>query len=555
MVVLAASISTKSGRSLLSRQFVEMSRTRIEGILASFPKLIGLTGGSSVGANGAVASGHQHTYVETENVRYLYQPIETLFLVLVTTKASNIVQDLDTLRLMSKIIPEYTQSVTEASVLENAFEIIFAFDEVISLGYRETNINLQTIRTNLEMDSHEEKLHIMIKQSKEKEAEENMRRRAAEIKKQQQLAAKSGVPSMTGFGNTPSATGFGPNTTLSGGSFATSNSSTGFGSSFSPAPSPSLSTSTSASASASNAAGAPKKGMQLGKKKKGNDFIEAMAAEDGIDASADVSTTRVAAAAAAAPGAIAPRIEGIQVQVHENIQVELSSDGSLNSMQVNGQVQVLCTDSERKLSLVIDKNDKINGDKFQFSINPKVKWIDPNTLGLKDAGRALPAGTAVGMLRWRMKPTQDVGAIPINLNVWPEVAGNGTMNVNISYDLQDKSISVYDATIIIPLSSAEEPSIVSIEGGEQRWESKRQLLIWSINEISEERNPSGTLEFNIKAKSDAGFYPVELKYSSNNILCKIDVLKVLDADANNDPVKFACDKKTIVDKYEVVRSE
>jgi len=39
-----------------------MSRIRIEGLLAAFPKLVG--------------SGKQHTYVETENVRYVYQPIE-----------------------------------------------------------------------------------------------------------------------------------------------------------------------------------------------------------------------------------------------------------------------------------------------------------------------------------------------------------------------------------------------------------------------------------------------------------------------------------------------
>lgn len=39
-----------------------MSRIRIEGLLAAFPKLVG--------------SGKQHTYVETENVRYLYQPVE-----------------------------------------------------------------------------------------------------------------------------------------------------------------------------------------------------------------------------------------------------------------------------------------------------------------------------------------------------------------------------------------------------------------------------------------------------------------------------------------------
>jgi coatomer subunit delta len=39
-----------------------MSRIRIEGLLAAFPKLVG--------------SGKQHTYVETENVRYVYQPME-----------------------------------------------------------------------------------------------------------------------------------------------------------------------------------------------------------------------------------------------------------------------------------------------------------------------------------------------------------------------------------------------------------------------------------------------------------------------------------------------
>lgn len=41
---------------------MEMSRIRIEGLLAAFPKLVG--------------TGKQHTFVETENVRYLYQPME-----------------------------------------------------------------------------------------------------------------------------------------------------------------------------------------------------------------------------------------------------------------------------------------------------------------------------------------------------------------------------------------------------------------------------------------------------------------------------------------------
>ena len=62
MVVLAASVVTRNGKALVSRQFVDMTRIRIEGLLAAFPKLVG--------------TGKQHTYVETENVRYVYQPLE-----------------------------------------------------------------------------------------------------------------------------------------------------------------------------------------------------------------------------------------------------------------------------------------------------------------------------------------------------------------------------------------------------------------------------------------------------------------------------------------------
>merc|ERR1712178_503535 len=169
MVLLAASVVTRAGRAVVSRQFVDMTRARIEGLLAAFPKLIPKDGG-------------HHTFVETDTVRYVYQPIEKLYMVLITTKNSNILEDLETLRLFARVIPEYCRNQDEDDIANHAFELIFAFDEVVALGYRE-NVNLAQIRNFTEMDSHDERVAIALREEQEKIAKRAMLEQAKKLAK------------------------------------------------------------------------------------------------------------------------------------------------------------------------------------------------------------------------------------------------------------------------------------------------------------------------------------------------------------------------------------
>ncbi len=124
-----------------------MTRTRIESLLASFPKLI--------------PTNIQHTSVETAEVRYVYQPLEDLYIVLITNKSSNILQDIDTLHLFARVVSDLCRSADEKEILKHAFELLGAFDEIVSMGYRE-NVNLMQVRGVLEMESHEEKIQDII---------------------------------------------------------------------------------------------------------------------------------------------------------------------------------------------------------------------------------------------------------------------------------------------------------------------------------------------------------------------------------------------------------
>jgi len=87
----------------------------------------------------------------------------------------------------------------DIEVAENMFNLIFAFDEIVALGYRE-NVNLAQVRTFVEMDSHEEKVYEAVRKTQEREAKNKMREKAKELQLHRMMESKKSGLKSTSFG-------------------------------------------------------------------------------------------------------------------------------------------------------------------------------------------------------------------------------------------------------------------------------------------------------------------------------------------------------------------
>eukprot|EP00439_Symbiodinium_sp_Y106_P063845 s572_g9.t3 len=429
------------------------------------------------------------------SVRYVYQPMEALNLVVITNKASNILEersnaamrsrldlshvvvdtcsahvasqmsdvleDLETLRLLAKVVQDCCEiQVSEENVLKHAFDIVFAFDEVISFGYRES-VTLSQIKTYTEMDSHEERLHMMVEQSKINEAREMAKKKQMELAKQRALQPKDAAG--PGFGS-DSLPGIGPSS-MGGGSFQDTMPSMGGGASFgndstAPWTSSMVEDKTEGSLGPSSFArggsetgrvfpaqdtgpaplkpGAPKKGMALGKKKNA-DVLGSMGLPEPTP-----SPEAVAEEPAAAP-AYNPLMDPVRVDIEEKITADLQVEGGLEGEAVcTGQFQVTVLDAS-KADLAAFRLAPQNQE-FRYKIHPNLNKTSHanNVLEVREASRAYRANAPVPLVKWQYKSSNEE-FLPVQISCWPSTTADGTQIV-VELELTDTSVTLEESS-------------------------------------------------------------------------------------------------------------
>ncbi|KAK2847482.1 hypothetical protein Q5P01_010481 [Channa striata] len=510
MVLLAAAVCTKAGKAIVSRQFVEMTRTRIEGLLAAFPKLMN--------------TGKQHTFVETDSVRYVYQPLEKLYMVLITTKNSNILEDLETLRLFSRVIPEYCRVLEESEISEHCFDLIFAFDEIVALGYRE-NVNLAQIRTFTEMDSHEEKVFRAVRETQEREAKAEMRRKAKELQQARRDAERSGkkVPAFGGFGSAGM-------TSVSPASIITDT-----------IVEPEKPKITSAPVRPSG----PSKALKLGAKgKEVDNFVDKLKSEG--ETIMPSTGKRGSDVSKVLPPPV--NMESVHMRVEEKISLTCGRDGGLQNMEVLGMVLLRVTDEKNgRIRLVINNTDNKG---LQLQTHPNVDkklFTSESVIGLKNPEKSFPLNSDVGVLKWRLQTT-DESLIPLTINCWPSESGTGC-DVNIEYELQEESLELNDVVISIPLPSGVGAPVIGDLDGEYKHDSRRNVLEWCLPVI-DANNKTGSLEFSIAGQPN-DFFPINVSFVSKRNYCDIQVTKVTHVDGDSS-IRFSSETSFVVDKYEIL---
>jgi coatomer subunit delta len=265
--------------------------------------------------------------------------------------------------------------------------------------------------------------------------------------------------------------------------------------------------------------------MQLGKKSKTTDMFERVRGDLGPEAeeSAPLVSNNPAPVAVeqAQPTRISSSLDrdAIHVTIAETINAKLSREGSLNSLEIKGDLQLRISDStltKVKLDLVANSSHGV-----QFRTHPNVDkglFNSSKAVQMSNAAKGFPVNNSVGVLRWRATPkADDASAVPITFTVWVNKGSDDTYNITVEYELTGGD-ALKDVTVIIPYATSE-PAVSSFDA---TYEVSGDSLEWTIG-LVDDSNATGSFEFEAQAGDENEFFPMQVKFGKTKPFIDVDV--------------------------------
>ena len=301
-----------------------------------------------------------------------------------------------------------------------------------------------------------------------------------------------------------------------------------------------------------------KSGMKLGGAGAGmgrkESLMTKMAAEDNLFPMAGMGVGKKAAGGASAfadLGAAVPKQAAavpstpLSLVLEEKIGVSMNREGSVESCEVKGTLTLTANTDAGVLALVA-VNKATLPSSFNFATHPKVDkkaYEKDGVLSLK-GGKGFPVGRGVGILRWSYNGED---AAPLTINCWPEDEGSGTINVNIEMELTRKDLTLYDVNILLPLGTTEAPAVAEMDGI-YKHDARNGMICWHFDQV-DASNATGSMEFSISGHDTDAFFPVQVGFRSETLLCPVQVASVTNS-TTGAPIPNQITKSFVPENYQ-----
>jgi len=190
---------------------------------------------------------------------------------------------------------------------------------------------------------------------------------------------------------------------------------------------------------------------------------------------------------------------------------------------------------------------------YQFKTHPNINkplFQNESKLGLKDATRPFPTGTAVGVLKWRAQTTDET-LVPITINCWPTQTGGDSWEVNVEYELASAypKLEVRNLVVSIPAPVDSVSSMVA-SIGQANFSKREGAVTWEVPIIDSSAS-SGTVEFTLMGMSSAdALFPITASFMSPTTLCQLGVSEVRSAD-DGGALPFTSSASLSVESYTI----